>query len=310
MNVTKLAFLLCCVFFSFAKKEKNVLFDDLIDPLTSTLNIIFPDPDNKIFKVIVCSYNNASSYIDGELVCEKNIRSIFAQTYEHFKVIFIDDFSTDGTFEAVQAIVDELGEQDRFTLIKNPERMGHLHNQNSAIWTCLPTDVVLIIDGDDWLLDNNAFTLINEIYKDPDVWLTYGNYQRIPFADWAPICEVFPDKVVQNSSYRNYKWVSSHLRTFYAGLYQLIIFADLLNEGNFWSAAADLAIMFPMLEMANGKYHFVQNVIYGYNRLNPLNICSGPRLAMQNECARLIRLKQRYSSVTAEDVFMVKKAQG
>lgn len=307
MKKVSILLLFSFVLFDFAEQEKKDLLGDTTDPLISvvdeTLNIIFPDDNYKKLKVIVCSYNNASSYIDGELVCEKNIRSILTQTYDNFEVIIINDNSTDETLACVENIIFDFGKQDICTIINNSERRGHLANQYDAIMLCDRTDVICIIDGDDWLLDDNVFTLINEAYKDQNVWLTYGSYVRIPFADWAPTCEVLPESIVQNATYRDYKWVSSHLRTFYAGLFMLIDQNDLMHEGSFWSAAADLAIMFPILEMANGNYYFIQDVIYGYNRANPLNICGGPRLAIQNECARLIRLKEHYQPVEREALF-------
>ena len=51
------------------------------------------------------------------------------------------------------------------------------------------------------------------------------------------------------------------------------ILKDLMNkQGEFWSTTSDQAAMWPMAEMA-GPEHFraLKNVLYVYNRLNPLS---------------------------------------
>ncbi len=303
MKFKKILLLLFVFVISYAEQQKPVQQDSVVANIS---NIVEPDAKNKKLKIIVCSNNNASSYAEGVLVCEKNIRSIFAQTYEYFEVIYIDDCSSDGTAQHVEQVVAELGEQDRFTLIKNDKRCGHLDNQYNAIWSCDSTDVMVIVDGDDWLLDKNTFKLVNAAYQDPDIWLTYGNFKRIPYESWAMQCQAFPKSVVKRNAYRKHEWVSSHLRTFYAGLFMLIDKKDLMHEGDFWPAAVDLAVMFPMLEMANGRHRFIRKFIYAYNRENPLNLCTGPRLAIQNECARLIRLKDHYQPIDRWKMFEIK----
>jgi len=44
-----------------------------------------------------------------------------------------------------------------------------------------------------------------------------------------------------------------------------------MHENKFFSVAYDLAIMFPILEMAAGRWMFIEDVLYVYNERNPLN---------------------------------------
>ena len=47
---------------------------------------------------------------------------------------------------------------------------------------------------------------------------------------------------------------------------------DLLdNNGDFYRMAWDLAFMFSMLEMSSYKSHYVKDMLYAYNLVNPLN---------------------------------------
>jgi glycosyltransferase involved in cell wall biosynthesis len=255
--------------------------------------------DKKKIYVVIPSYNNAEWYIN-------NLSSIFMQEYENYHIIYIDDASDDGTADLVAQYIQEAGQQQRVTLIRNTEHKGHLYNHIYAV-SLIPDDAIVVhIDGDDWfrldeLVRTDIFTMLNEIYQNPNVWLTYGSYYRYPYGN-AGTCQEFPEEVVRDASYRQYQWVSSHLRTFYAWLFKLINPADFLYTGTdpeyvgkLWPAAADLSFMFPMLEMANGRYRYIPDLIYAYNRANPLNLCIGDRQAVQRECAALVRAKPNYA---------------
>ena len=41
-------------------------------------------------------------------------------------------------------------------------------------------DVVVCLDGDDWLNGEGVFSRLNEIYEKEDCWLTYGSYMQYP----------------------------------------------------------------------------------------------------------------------------------
>ena len=94
--------------------------------------------------------------------------------------------------------------------------------------------------------------------------------------------------MIQNKSFRKQPWSASHLRTFYAALFKKIKLEDLLYEGEFFPMASDLAMMFPMLEMSGNHAHFIKEVLYLYNRSNPLNDHKVD-LKLQNACALYAR---------------------
>ena len=67
--------------------------------------------------------------------------------------------------------------------------------------------------------------------------------------------------------------MSSHLRTFKYKLWKKIEKKDFINPetGQFIKAAWDLAFVFPMLEMSGKRALYVSEIMYIYNRDNPLN---------------------------------------
>ena len=94
--------------------------------------------------------------------------------------------------------------------------------------------------------------------------------------------------------YRKYFWYASHLRTFRHDLWLSVNPNDLLNKkGQYFSVAWDLAIMFPMLEMAGSRQDFLKELLYVYNDQNP--ICDHKiRRREQLLAAKEIRRKKRY----------------
>ena len=215
--------------------------------------------------VVIPSYNNAEWY-------KLNLDSVFAQDYKNFSVVYVDDASSDRTGSLVQKYITEKKQEHKTTLILNKERQGACANWYKAI-NMLPPDVVVIsIDGDDWLAKPTVLSLINKIYNKYECLLTYGSYQVYPKMQYKfSNDKQLPNYVIKNSKYRSYRWTTSHLRTFKAGLFQRIEKKDLEYKGKFFFANCDLGIMFPMLEMAGDRSVYVPDVLYIYNRATSLN---------------------------------------
>jgi glycosyltransferase involved in cell wall biosynthesis len=245
--------------------------------------------NEKAIVVVIPSYKNKDWY-------ERNLDSVFAQNYHNFRVLYIDDASPDGTGALVKAHIRKNNQQGRVQLIQNAKRIGALANLYKGIWMCAPDEIIVTLDGDDWFYDANVLSKLNQTYADPNVWVTYGQFVHYPCGSpgWA---REPPLEYSEKNAYREYSWVTTHLRTFYAGLFQKIHIEDLLYNGEFYPMAWDLAFMFPMLEMA-GPYHsrFIPDVLYVYNIATVSNdVKTDP--TFQHNLGLLIRKKNRYSRI-------------
>ena len=216
------------------------------------------------FVIVTASYNNidfVGKYLD----------SIFSQKCNEkkfaFRVVYYDDASTDGTDKAIKAYKEKFKLGDKFCIIRNSEKLGPHANIYNAVHSCDDDEIVLIVDGDDWLARNDVLEVLYKVYSDPDVWMTYGQYKTYPKGDIG-ICEELPSMIIKEKKIRTYKWVTSHLRTFYAWLYKCIKIEDIMFEGKFVPVCGDKAIMYPMLEMAGIHSRFISEILYIYNREN------------------------------------------
>lgn len=218
--------------------------------------------DQPFFFVIIPTYHNRAW-------CIKNLEALVQQTYTNWHAYIIVDGSwdeDDGTGKLLQEYI--LGRQlgDKITFVHNHERKLALANIYDAIHDACGDDwIVVLYDGDDWFYCNEVLARVAKEYRDGTTWLTYGQYVDFPKMNRG-CCAPLPIHVMRERTFRSYRWVTSHLRTFKAWLFKKIRREDLLYHGQFYPVAWDLAFMFPMLEMASrGHIRFISDVLYVYN---------------------------------------------
>ena len=238
------------------------------------------------FKIIVPLYN-VQDWID------KCIKSIKLQEYKNYQVFLIDDMSTDGTANKIK---EAISDDDRFIFIQNKEKKLALRNIYEAIMESGSDDedIIVTLDGDDWLATKKALNVLHDTYDKYKCHMTYGSYLEYPAMKKGTFCQQIPENIIKNNSYRENRWVSSHLRTFKRHLWNRIKIQDLLDDdGNFYKMTWDMAFMFPMLEMAGPLAVHIPHTLYSYNRQNPLNDDKvNHKLQLTTE--QKIRNKKRY----------------
>jgi glycosyltransferase involved in cell wall biosynthesis len=245
-----------------------------------------PQPE---FAIVIPSYNN-EAYVTG------NLDSAFSQEWPSYKVYYINDCSTDRTKELVEDYIKNHHLENKSVIIHNKERKGGLANFYTLIHSLNPKVIVVCLDGDDRLSSPSVLETLGAIYKDPDVWLTYGNYDAQPIKHNS-LCAPIPNHVAKHRSFRKYKWVTTHLKTFRSKLFQLIEKGDFMRDGEFFRTSSDMAMMFPMLEMASqGHFRFIPECLYIYNDINPLQV-SRVKLRQQEKNERLIRSRPPYEAL-------------
>jgi glycosyltransferase involved in cell wall biosynthesis len=240
----------------------------------------------KPMAVVIPSYNNRHWY-------RHNLESLCAQEYDNFRALYVDDGSSDQTGALVEQFLADHTVGHRIRLIRNPVRVGALENLYRLIHTCDDQEIVILLDGDDWLAHPRVLQTLNAVYSDPHCWMTYGQYASWP----EPVpgySRPIPAQITDTNTFRGYDWCASHLRSFYAWLFKRINREDLISPwGTFYPMAWDQALMFPMLEMAGHRAKFIREVLYTYNAANPINDSKVNRL-LQQQCEMAIRRQKRY----------------
>jgi glycosyltransferase involved in cell wall biosynthesis len=116
----------------------------------------------KRFCFVIASYNN-------ELNIRKNLISVITQTNPNWRCIYINDCSTDNTELLFFDLIKEYNIKSKFTYIKNETRMYQMYSKYIAYKLVNDFEIVCLLDGDDWLSDNNVLDKLEQTYSDSDV---------------------------------------------------------------------------------------------------------------------------------------------
>ena len=214
--------------------------------------------ENKHFVFIIPSYNN-------EKWVEKNLESIFNQNYDNYQIIYCDDASTDSTNQKIESVCKKYNKKSKLTYIRNDQNYKVIYNIWNAVHEyCKDTDIVIILDGDDWLAPcPDILKTLNAIYQDSNIWMTYGECLGIHGPKRRFI--EYPSKTIENNAFRHDPFVYSPLRTFYAQLFKKIKVTDLFYNHNFIRITCDLLFGMSLLEMAQHHIYYVSEAWYLYN---------------------------------------------
>ncbi|MCR8636074.1 glycosyltransferase family 2 protein [Paenibacillus radicis (ex Xue et al. 2023)] len=100
--------------------------------------------------VVIPSYNPARYLIEA-------LDSVFLQTYKGWKIIIVDDASTDHSLSLVEEYIDN----KRVKLVQNEVNMGQSECMNIGL-TLTTTPYLIQLDADDWLYPNALEILMAE----------------------------------------------------------------------------------------------------------------------------------------------------
>ena len=236
--------------------------------------------------VIITTLYNCQDYI------EKCLGSIIGQTFKDFKCYITDDLSTDNSVNLVKQMING---DDRFILIQNKIKMYQPGNYDQVIRYNNDIDdneIIVEIDGDDWLPNSKVLEKLNQIYLDKNIWITNGSFR------YSSGQLGFSTKQKIDGNLRNAHMTCSHIRTWRAFLWRKINVEDLKDiDGQYWKVTGDLAFMFPMLEMAGEEhYKFIDEILYIYNEQNPINDHKVD-LGLVNEISNKIRKMTLYDKL-------------
>ncbi|SFE08510.1 Glycosyltransferase involved in cell wall bisynthesis [Bacillus sp. OV194] len=120
--------------------------------------------ENYDVTVLIPSYNPGIFLKDA-------LESVFRQTYDKWKIVLVDDGSTDQSL----AFVEDYLNDPRVTLIRLKENAGQSKAQNEGL-AVIDTPFIMKLDSDDWLFFDTIEKLRNEAEKVSDhVALIWGN---------------------------------------------------------------------------------------------------------------------------------------
>lgn len=259
-------------------------------------------PEELSIVVIIPSYNN-------ELYCKDNLDSVFAQKYSNFRVIYINDASTDATGKLVDAYVHQRDLHDRVTIIHNDYNRKALMNIYQAVHMCDDNDLIVVLDGDDQFAHEYVLAKFNRVHADGNVWLSYAQY-----INWPPMAAIqnkipilgyaaqTPQNIIDAKNYRwCYKWLWSGLRGFRAWFFKCVKISSLFldaapGKGKLLPIMYDAAIMWPMMEMGGEHTKFIPDILLT-RTITPLNDFQVSGDELKKAVRRVLRNQKAYPTL-------------
>jgi glycosyltransferase involved in cell wall biosynthesis len=242
----------------------------------------------KQFKIVVPSFNS-TEYLPITL------QSIQDQTYKNYQVCIIDDGST---LPLQREIIEKFAKRNKWKTRFHDKNKGAMYGIVHAIrdLECEDDDVIVILDGDDWLAHEHVLEKLHKLYSEKDIYLTWGQCEIYPATDPpTKFAHPVPDLVIDQKLYRSIRFVFWHLRTFKFYLWRHVQDQDLRDEtGEYLAIMSDKAYLFPLLEMAGHKIHFIPETLYIYNIENPLNDYANTPHEEHERVDHLIRNRPKY----------------
>lgn len=201
------------------------------------------------------------------------MESVGGQTHENYIHIVVDDASTDGTHEEIVKYAT-----DKTIIYRNEKNVTWVPNAVKYIDRHVEDeDVIVFLDLDDWFSESKALAITARNYRKRGLWACYSQHIRITsLADgarqklWG---KPYPQEVKQKRSYRHFKLLFMHMRSFKGFLWKAINKDDLKGpDGEYANVTYDYAVFFPALEMTPPeKVGFIKRPLVVYNLENPLN---------------------------------------
>lgn len=220
----------------------------------------------------------------------QTIKSVYAQSYNNWRMVVYDDMSTDNTPQIVEDLSKQLKLGDKLKVVSRTEKYGEVRNTLDAVNFINNDEVVCRLDGGDWLVDIDALAILDQIYRDgnPSVLWTKHRWSFTPKNISGPL-----DK---NVSVYKQPWVSSHLKTFRKSAINNISVQNFKDDKDNWiMIACDQAVFLPIIHKAmteNKHCIFLPIVMYHYDiDIDNPNLFESNRSKKQKYSAEWIRAR-------------------
>ena len=226
--------------------------------------------------------------------CEKEIKntvfSMISQSYNDWRAIIIDDVSTDNTGKVVKDIASSLDLEQKIKVVRREEKHGETKNTIVELENIQDDEVIVRLDGGDWLTENDTLHFLDEVYRAHNPGVVWTKHR------WAFTGRNISGPMNLNSGQTVYEhpWVSSHLKTFRANKLKRVPRDNFLDEnGNWIVIACDQTVFLPMMHMCslnNDPLLFIDHVCYHYSiDLEKPNLYHNQRSYNQRDMALWIR---------------------
>ncbi len=122
---------------------------------------------NIMFSIVIINWNGQKNL--GDLL-DKCLDSVTRTSYENFEVIFVDNASTDGSYEYVQS-------KFNFRFFRNQENLGFVGGNNTGAGFC-KGDIIVFLNNDT-IVHSNWLDEPAELFENPCIGIVQSNLRLL-----------------------------------------------------------------------------------------------------------------------------------
>ena len=194
---------------------------------------------------------------------ERNLSSLLSQSYDHYRVVYLDDGSSQRMLERIESYVNAHRKSAIVSIIRKEKLKTQFELYSGVVRSLDDEDVVVHLDGNDWLAHDRVLQKLNDAYSCQSVWLTYGGY--LEYSPGTGSCiEAFQQQCNGQRRASSMPWFRSPLKTYYAKLFKQFDFDSMYQEDQALSGSS-WSFMLPMVQMAGCHVHYIPEVLYVHN---------------------------------------------
>lgn len=120
---------------------------------------------------IILPVYNSKNYI------LETIQSIVNQKYKNWRLIIVDDNSSDGSSKLITSFINNFSNKNKFLFIQNKKNRGQAFSRNLALKNCV-SEFIAFIDSDDYWEKNKLIKQI-KFMIDKKYNFSYSDYMAI-----------------------------------------------------------------------------------------------------------------------------------
>lgn len=189
------------------------------------------------------------------------LQSILQQSYKNWTCLLFDDGSKDNSINICNLYTSKYPEKFKYLKLSNNNNgpaYSKYHGIEYIKKKCNDEDIFIIIDGDDYLINKDAFRIIIDRYNETNCWGTFGSYN----GKWA----IENRKKINMKHYNRLTWFYIPPRTCKCFLLKLFTKSDFTYNNKEWlKKATDIAFFCNIIEWSGlENIEYIKDILYQY----------------------------------------------
>ena len=196
---------------------------------------------------------------------EQNILSILDQKYENYRIVLMETGNIQCCSTLIRTLIAKENKIHLLTILSFDDATPTIECFQKSLEFIKDDEIVVQLDCNDWLANNLVLEKLNQIYSNSsDTWLSYSQFLEYPSYQKGTV-DPYLKKMLRNRHTNKIPWLSSYLKTYYAGLFKQIKPDSRFNYRKALIPETLDLYFLPLAEYSKNHIKFIEDVLYVHN---------------------------------------------